>query len=553
MACSSLSPRAHILLVLVLGADCAAVISWVSEPVLPNQSFLLAASSKGGLSNQSVVEVRQGVGWVKAETTGFTPYGCVALLPSDFRTREFEIRVDNGPVFTANMARPWFLFGDRGSHATAGGWIRAVGVGIGLNPPATVATLVLQRGGAELRILARNTSTGDGVGARHSRWHAFFDIPSSLAPGEYDAAIASYEGSTPSKLCTFLNQDEPCLASFNVTTPGNLLPAKPDVFNLANFGAVQPGPGRDHTSAVHGALVAAKNNGGGVVYLPRGQYFVEGAILIPPGTVLRGEGTELVSIFFKEDNQTSAPRAYVTSSEPAPWGIEHISIYVTAFANNVVQFQPETDGAFMRYVRIRYNSYFCLEPQKGSSSRGRTADWDFSVGVAVMLAGRNLFVTDNDIYSSGDVVSTLYNGAAGAEYMHIARNRFWNGGTTHWGVSWRQCIYEDNQATGVSVAAMGSNYPQYAHDNGEPHVQNIFHHNNTQQMIWGNDREMMTCDGGGGVYFGGAVQDDTGLHIKLARNASGSQPGGAMCVLSGMPLRFLLCCTFHASAMRPLR
>ena len=36
-----------------------------------------------------------------------------------------------------------------------------------------------------------------------------------------------------------------------------------------------------------------------------------------------------------------------------------------------------------------------------------------------MLAGKNLFVTDNDIYSSGDVVSTLNNGAAGAEYMHV--------------------------------------------------------------------------------------------------------------------------------------
>jgi len=66
-------------------------------------------------------------------------------------------------------------------------------------------------------------------------------------------------------------------------------------------------------------------------------------------------------------------------------------------------------------------------------------------------------VTDNDIFSSGDVVSTLNNGAAGATYMHIARNRLWNGGTTHWGVSWKQCIYEDNEATGASTTAMGSN------------------------------------------------------------------------------------------------
>jgi hypothetical protein len=47
--------------------------------------------------------------------------------------------------------------------------------------------------------------------------------------------------------------------------------------------------------------------------------------------------------------------------------------------------------------------------------------------------------------SSGDVVGTRGNGVdIGAAYMHIARNRMWNGGTTHWGVSWKQSIFEDN-------------------------------------------------------------------------------------------------------------
>jgi hypothetical protein len=75
-----------------------------------------------------------------------------------------------------------------------------------------------------------------------------------------------------------------------------------------------------------------------------------------------------------------------------------------------------TNGAFMRHCRIRYNSYFCLEAKEGAGSRGRTTTWTHDVGTAVKLAGTNLFVTDNDIYSTGDVVSTLNNGAAGAEY-----------------------------------------------------------------------------------------------------------------------------------------
>ena len=47
--------------------------------------------------------------------------------------------------------------------------------------------------------------------------------------------------------------------------------------------------GRNATIAVHIAIAAAAANGGGVVYFPAGQYFVQGPIVVAPGTVLRGE------------------------------------------------------------------------------------------------------------------------------------------------------------------------------------------------------------------------------------------------------------------------
>jgi hypothetical protein len=69
-------------------------------------------------------------------------------------------------------------------------------------------------------------------------------------------------------------------------------------------------------------------------------------------------------------------------------------------------------------------------------------------------------------------------------------------------------------ATGVSPTAMGSNYPQYGHNfppltlslslvcfirvfslhfryghnSGNPSVQNVYHHNNSQSQVWGGDR-----------------------------------------------------------------
>ena len=503
------------------------------KQVEPGAPALLAVV---GMTNSTDIEMRQGSGaWVAAKATGVTQYGCVVTVPSTFELGPFDVRAGGGAAFTANAARPWFHFGDGGSFSTPGGWVRIVGDAIGLAPLSASGILRLTPAGSSLAaaapvdIKARADKSGGGMGAKPTRWHALFDLPPSIAAGQYSVAVSNGAGHPPifTPLCTFIDPATPCLSTLNVSAP-LALPARPDIFTV---NATQPGVGRDASEAVAQAIAAATQNGGGVVFFPRGQYFIKQALVVSPGTVLRGEGRELVSIYFHEANATTAPPAYVTSTTAGSWGAEDLTFYVTAFANDIVRFQPGTDGAFLRRTRIRFNSYFCLEPAMGQGSRGRNTAWLHSIGTAVKLAGRNLFVTDNDIFSSGDVVSTLNNGAAGAEYMHIARNRLWNGGTTHWGVSWKQCIYEDNEATGASTTAMGSNYPQYAHNDGAPHIQNVYHHNNTQNMVWGNDREMMTCDGGGGVYFGGATS--VGTAVSLANAASGAQPGGAMCVLAG--------------------
>ena len=262
-----------------------------------------------------------------------------------------------------------------------------------------------------------------------------------------------------------------CLSSINVTEPKQW---PSTVFTVASR---QPGIGRNATAGVLAALAAARANGGGVVFFPRGQYFIDVPLIVPDNTIIRGEGKDLVAIYFAQatcpcdlvemarlysENSSkwghnltacragcTAPPAYVTSVRPcltgppcggAPlhpsWGIEELSLYVTSYATNIVQFQPQSNGCFVRKVRIRYNSLLCHNPgDHGKPGRGgRTAQWNAGTGQAVTLAGRNLFVTDCDIYSSGDVVGTRGNGDdLGGAYMHIARNRMWNGGATHYG------------------------------------------------------------------------------------------------------------------------
>ena len=60
-------------------------------------------------------------------------------------------------------------------------------------------------------------------------------------------------------------------------------------------------------------------SGGGEVFLGRGQYWLSGPIVVPPGVRLVGEGTQLVSIYFKEAAKADAPKpSYVFSAWQNP-------------------------------------------------------------------------------------------------------------------------------------------------------------------------------------------------------------------------------------------
>ena len=65
-------------------------------------------------------------------------------------------------------------------------------------------------------------------------------------------------------------------------------------------------------SAVLTALKAAGDNGGGVVYFPRGRYLLTKALIIPRFVTLRGEGRDLVNILWPD--MEHPPEALVQGS-----------------------------------------------------------------------------------------------------------------------------------------------------------------------------------------------------------------------------------------------
>lgn len=61
------------------------------------------------------------------------------------------------------------------------------------------------------------------------------------------------------------------------------------IYNVLNFGAIANGQ-VDDTKAINAAVSYATEHGGGIVWLPTGNYKVEGTIFVYPGVVLEGAG-----------------------------------------------------------------------------------------------------------------------------------------------------------------------------------------------------------------------------------------------------------------------
>ena len=165
------------------------------------------------------------------------------------------------------------------------------------------------------------------------------------------------------------------------------------------------------------------------------------------------------------------------------------------------------------------------------------------MGAAVRLEGcTNYVIADNDIYATWVVFMTggkLGTGvdAPNSEGGIIARNQIWNGGGVINFDSVRGVVFEDNVAVGIALAAFGSNIADYNYYEGYAH--HVYHARNTQQHVWGADREVVTLDPCSGSFTAKVLAvDSTGTKItfdmRTARGGPGGVvPGGAAVIMSG--------------------
>ena len=361
----------------------------------------------------------------------------------------------SAPV-TLNAPTAWWWNGDGGETASPGGWVRVFGKS-------------LHFGGASQARLQAGAGKCITLTARESSGYALtFALPPALAAGDYALTIHNGFGGE---------------AGWRAAGTVSVRPPtawKTEVFNVKDFG---PKPGE----ALLAALDAAKTNGGGIVFLPRGRYPVKATLAIPPHTVLKGEAMELVSLYWPDFDKP--PTELVTGAD---FGLESLSLYCQHHRNVVADTAAST-RFFLHQVRIRANCFFMIE-DVGKEFRGHHGPASHrDCGAAVLLRGRNFEVTDCDIYASNKGLQIM-KGKTGL----VAHNQIRYGGRGYNLENTERLIFEDNLVAGNNLLAIGNDLTTFWNN----FCQHIYYAHNRVQQMFGADREMMTLDAGGGAYFG---------------------------------------------------
>ncbi len=492
----------HFSIALIIGFCSAAAfgqphIFWISDPVRPDETVMLQGSDLGGaaaaveiarLEDQPVSDPSPAPvikHWEHVPVLQGSDEALKFIIPAQWKMGVFACRVTvggaTGESVLINAPDPWWAQGDEGETATAGGWLRVMGKSLAVGGHSLVR---LQPDKGEM--LTVQPAMADDYSLR-------FDLPHDLKPQEY--GIAVHNGSGGGAAWRNVGKIQINAAPAPVDKVFNVLEtygpdAVRDMRNtLSKY--VQP---PDRTEGIHAALKKAKENGGGIVYFPAGRYAVNGQIEVPDHTILKGEGTGLVTIWWGSGHfnlDGGGPQGRAKVQEPKPpsmmifgrdYGIEDLSLYVPMdYVEGVV-----SDGHLcMRRVRVRIDHSWLLE------GRGEGN---------LVRAGRNFQITDCDLFAKGVAVVCR-------DWGLVARNRILAMKSNTQLGGGRQLIVEENQFISMDPTA---------YQNIAGSGRNIYYGHNHHEALYAHQSDYsFTFDASGGAYLGGISKTDR-THVTLA-------------------------------------
>ncbi len=415
------------------------------------------------------------------------PQSLKLLVPADSQPGVWSVAVSNGQDTAGcllNAPVIWWAQGDQGRAASPGGWLRLFGKCLGwTDAGAPKALVVLQQGQTKMALTPVTTP-----------WSARLELPRNLSPGRWQLTYHHGRGGATAWTKAL---------TIEVVAPATW---PPTVYSVKDFGADGSGA-RDDTAAVESALAKAAAAGGGVVFFPRGRYLLSRGLTIPRFTVLRGERTDWVNLAWPDVETPPDVLLKGTNS----FAIENLTIYATRHRHVIAgDLGNVADAGHVRLwrVRVRANAYRGHLTEKEVDERLVKA-LKFSTGGAdtVRLGGDDVRIVECDFYGSGRAL--FLSRVRGGQ---VRRNHFYNGRWGWYCISGSDgLIFEDNDITGADLMSTGGGLNCL---DGSTYSQNVWYAANRLKLMHGWDREAMTSDAGGGLYYGRLAAVD-GLTLKL--------------------------------------
>lgn len=294
------------------------------------------------------------------------------------------------------------------------------------------------------------------------------------------------------------------------------------VFNVCNFGAIgraDQGPNgfHDDTEAIQKALDAAGVNGGGIVYLPAGSYFITRTLIIPEKVVLKGESRERSWIFFPDAidhgvrwDYAAAKRVEVGLRGTTDFEIRDLSIH-SVYTNMLIA-APMTKDSAKQYreldlkrraknitidnCNIVHEPYYRYHHRKNDPFLQNSSQSDESWGMKATLAfhGDNIIVRNSRVRGGGMCIALLSCKNTTISNNELIIGRAANAVCTrefgYPAVQPQKLILEDNKiwpATPVSHSGFW----------GHATSKDYYIARNTLQLTWGCDSEGLLWHGWG--------------------------------------------------------
>lgn len=365
-----------------------------------------------------------------------------------------------------------------GTRTISGGYLQLIGENLALAENNGFV------GGGPIQVQFKNASTtriftGDQI-LVNSKYSLMVPIPSDMPVGDYEVMV--YNGFGDSTCWS-----EPVTVTIGVS-PRAAWPT--EVFNLQKDYGASGQLGQNATPYFVNALADIAENGGGILYIPKGQYILRHTIIIPENVTVLGDGQDETIILWIPDQWEfgGMPSALVYATDNI--AIEDIGFYATRMPNMFTFVEKVTGNKNIYFSNCTmYTNPYTADATGGNVSSGHIYDsatlqlmvtnegtgYFFRIG-NTKNRSKNVRFENNWLFHGPLLDTTSY--WVNADYAYFCNNTVWNG------------CYASFQA-GTSLVYMNNTFEAMAH---EMTGYGAYSQNNTYQNTSNNNRELHVAD-----------------------------------------------------------